>query len=118
MPPPRDQTARAAEFNSTNDYTGSSKNVIGGANVSYVKYDYASNSITNYNEPIATANGVRVALEGGTTMKTPVFLTPLMNLFGSATAGGATPGAPPARTCCSRATSATPPPRSGAGRSR
>jgi Putative Flp pilus-assembly TadE/G-like len=80
-------TARAAEFNSTNDYTGSSKNVIAGANVSYVKYDHASSSITNYNEPIATANGVRVALEGGTAMKTPAFLTPLMNLFGIGTSG-------------------------------
>jgi Flp pilus assembly protein TadG len=79
--------ARATAFNSTNDYTGSSKNLIGEANVSYVKYDYTSNTITNYNEPIGTANGVRVALEGGTAMKTPAFLTPLMNLFGVPTAG-------------------------------
>jgi Flp pilus assembly protein TadG len=79
--------ARATDFNSTNDYTGSAKNLITGANVSYVKYDYTSNTITNYNEPIETANGVRVALEGSTAMKTPVFLTPLMNLFGVATAG-------------------------------
>jgi Flp pilus assembly protein TadG len=79
--------ARAAEFNSTNDYTGSSKNLIAGANVSYVKYDYTSNTITNYNEPIETANGVRVALEGSTAMKTPMFLTPLMNLVGVPTAG-------------------------------
>jgi Flp pilus assembly protein TadG len=80
-------TARTAEFNSINDYTGSSKNLLAGANVSYVKYDFASNTITNYNEPIATANGVRVALEGGSAIKTPMFLTPLMNLFGTKTSG-------------------------------
>jgi Flp pilus assembly protein TadG len=79
--------ARAANFNSKNDYTGSASNGIAGANVSYVKYDFTSNTITNYNEPIGTANGVRVALEGGTAMKTPAFLTPLMNLFGIATSG-------------------------------
>jgi Flp pilus assembly protein TadG len=79
--------ARATDFNSTNDYTGSAKNLITGANVSYVKYDYTSNTITNYNEPIETANGVRVALEGSTAMKTPLFLTPLMNLFGTKTSG-------------------------------
>jgi Flp pilus assembly protein TadG len=79
--------ARAADFNSKNDYTGSSMNLIAGANLSYVKYDFASNTITNYNEPIGTANGVRVALEGGNSMKTPVFLTPLVNLFGTKTSG-------------------------------
>jgi Flp pilus assembly protein TadG len=84
---PAQVEARASEFVTTNDYTGSAKNAITGTNVSYVKYDFTSNTITNYNEPIATANGVRVALEGGTAMKTPTFLTPLMNLFGIATAG-------------------------------
>jgi Flp pilus assembly protein TadG len=79
--------SRAANFAAINNYTGSKTNTIGGANVSYVKYDFTSNTITNYNEPIATANGVRVALEGGTAMKTPVFLTPLMNLFGATTSG-------------------------------
>jgi Flp pilus assembly protein TadG len=79
--------ARAANFNSKNDYTGSASNGIAGANVSYVKYDFTSNTITNYNEPIGTANGVRVALEGGAAMKTPAFLTPLMNLFGAKASG-------------------------------
>jgi Flp pilus assembly protein TadG len=77
---------RAAEFNPTkanptNTYTGSSMNSISATNVSYVTYDFASNSITNYNAPIATANGVRVALEGTQAMKSPTFLTPLLDLF-------------------------------------
>lgn len=82
--------SRAAIFNSTNSYVGSSTgNTIGGANVSYVKYDFTTNTITNYSEPIATANGVRVALEQATNsaIATPSFLTPLFNLFGIATAG-------------------------------
>jgi Flp pilus assembly protein TadG len=83
---PTEVANRAAWFNSSNNYTGSAKNTIGSANVSYVKYDFDSQIMT-YDAPIATANGVRVALEGGTAMKTPVFLTPLMNLFGIATSG-------------------------------
>jgi len=79
--------ARAAGFNSTNDYVESPTNKIGSSHVSYVKYDYTTNQITNYGEPIATANGVRVALEGGNSVTTPVFLTPLMNLFGVSTSG-------------------------------
>ena len=51
-------------------------NNIKAANVTYVKYDYTTNSITNYNEPIATANGVRVALEGADAIATRTFLTP------------------------------------------
>ena len=53
--------SRAAAYNSKNDYVESPTNQIGSTNVSYVNYDFASNTITNYNEPIATANGVRVA---------------------------------------------------------
>jgi Flp pilus assembly protein TadG len=79
---------RAAAFNSTNDYVESPTNKIGSGNISYVKYDYTTNTIT-YNEPIATANGVRVALEEASSksgITTPVFLTPLLNLFGISTA--------------------------------
>jgi Flp pilus assembly protein TadG len=82
--------SRAAAFNSTNSYVGSSTgNTIGSTNVSYVKYDFTTNTITNYSEPIATANGVRVALEQATNsaIATPAFLTPLFNLFGISTAG-------------------------------
>ena len=77
--------SRAAGFNSTNDYVESPTNSIGPSNVSYVRYDFNTNTITNYNEPIATANGVRVALEGARSITTPVFLTPLLNLLGIST---------------------------------
>lgn len=75
--------SRAAAFASTNNYTGSSKNQIGDANVSYVKYDFLNNKVTDYNVALASASGVRVALEADSAMKTPAFLTPLMKLFGS-----------------------------------
>jgi Flp pilus assembly protein TadG len=81
--------ARAAAFISKNNYVGSNTNTIQSKNVSYVKYDFTTNKITNYSEPIATANGVRVALEQATNsaIATPAFLTPLFNLFGISTAG-------------------------------
>jgi Flp pilus assembly protein TadG len=81
--------ARAAAFNSTNNYVNSPNNTIQSKNVSYVKYDFDLNTITNYSEPIATANGVRVALETatGSAIATPAFLTPLLNLLGSSTPG-------------------------------
>jgi Flp pilus assembly protein TadG len=81
---------RAAGFNSTNDYVESPTNKIGSGNVSYVQYDFSTNNITSYSATIANANGVRVALEnatGGSGITTPVFLTPLMNLFGSKASG-------------------------------
>jgi len=84
---PAEVQNRAAAYVSKNDYVGSSTNPIGNSNISYVKYDFTSNTITNYSEPMATANGVRVALEGGNSITTPMFLTPLMNLLGIATAG-------------------------------
>ncbi|HXG50522.1 MAG TPA: pilus assembly protein TadG-related protein [candidate division Zixibacteria bacterium] len=80
---------RAAGFNTTNTYVESGTNKIGSANVSYIEYDFDSNQIVNYSSNIATANGVRVALEGGTSITTPVFLTPLLNLFGISAAGTA-----------------------------
>ena len=81
--------SRAAAFVSTNDYVGSPGNQIGNTNVSYIRYDYTTNQITNYSEPIGTANGVRVALEQGTgsAIATPAFLTPLFNLFGASIPG-------------------------------
>jgi Flp pilus assembly protein TadG len=78
---------RAAGFNSKNDYVESPTNQIGGGNVTYVQYDYATNTITNYSANVTTANGVRVALEGGSSITTPMFLTPLLNLLGIATPG-------------------------------
>ena len=79
---------RAATFNSTNNYIGSTSNAIGSVNVGYVQYDFINDTIT-YGANINTANGVRVALEqgSGTGITTPVFLTPLMNLLGFSTTG-------------------------------
>jgi hypothetical protein len=78
---------RAAAFIAANNYTGSAGNPITKANVSYVQYDFAANKVTGYGVAIGVANGVRVALEGSTAMKTPAFLTPFLNLFGAAAAG-------------------------------
>jgi len=76
--------ARAALYNSNNTFTGSGSNPIIATNVSYVSYDYISNTIT-YNAPIATANGVRVAMEtaNGRPVQSPAFLTPLLRLMGN-----------------------------------
>ena len=81
---------RAAGFNTTNNYVESPTNIIGSANVSYVKYDFAAQDIIPGTWTINDANGVRVALEqasGSSAITTPVFLTPLMNLFGTKTSG-------------------------------
>lgn len=82
--------ARVVAFNSSNNYVGISGNLIDSGNITLVQYDTATGSITPVAD-IASANGVRVALEeanpyGGspmTSMASPLFLTPLMNLFGS-----------------------------------
>jgi len=81
--------SRAAGFNSTNNYVESPTNKIGSSNVSYVQYDFTTNTITNYAANVNAANGVRVALEQatGSGITTPVFLTPLLNLLGVSTAG-------------------------------
>lgn len=76
-----------AAFLAANDYTDSASNPITSANVSYVQYDFGTNKVTNYGVAIGVANGVRVSLEGGSTMKTPAFLTPLLNLFGQKASG-------------------------------
>ena len=87
----------------TNDYAGRSKNVIdptvNGKNVTLMKYDFKTNTITGTTTDIKTANAVRVALEttnpytgtsSNSAVSTPAFLTPLMNLFGGgASAAGA-----------------------------
>lgn len=81
--------SRAAGFNSTNDYVESPTNNIGSGNVSYIRYNFDTNQITNYSSDISSANGVRVALEQatGSGITTPVFLTPLLNLIGIASSG-------------------------------
>jgi Flp pilus assembly protein TadG len=80
---------RAKAFNSTNNYLGSKNNQIGSTNITYINYNAGTNTFTAQGS-ITGANGVRVALEttnpyggaGGTAMKSPLFLTPLFNLFG------------------------------------
>jgi Flp pilus assembly protein TadG len=89
------------QLNSTNDYVKSSGNTISGAvnggsgigtNVTLVKYDFATNTITNAPVSLANANAVRVALEktnpysgnsSNSAVATPSVLTPLINLFGA-----------------------------------
>jgi len=85
---------RAKAFNSTNNYLDSPNNLIDIANITYVNYNATTNTFTSQGTTLAGANGVRVALEtsnpyggaGGTALKSPLFLTPLFNLFGIPTA--------------------------------
>jgi Flp pilus assembly protein TadG len=93
-------TDRAAKFNpggtnpgTGNNYLNSPNNQIDNKNVTLVRYDKATGEFTTSGVNITNANGARVALEntnpyGGTAgkaMKSPLFLTPLLNLFGQAT---------------------------------
>jgi len=76
-----------------NNYLNSPYNKIDQQNVTLVKYDNATGAFTTSGVNINNANGARVALEnsnpyGGTAgkaMKSPLFLTPLLNVFGQAT---------------------------------
>jgi Flp pilus assembly protein TadG len=85
--------ARAAGFNSTNDYVEHPTNQIADSNVTYVNYDANRTPPLEYRPSITGAIGVRVALEENnpyverpaTGITTPVFLTPLMRLFGAST---------------------------------
>ena len=81
---------RAAAFNTTNNYVGNGGNAIGPNNITYIKYDEGKRTIAKVDA--AAANGVRVALEttnpyGGSSPASPIvsplFLTPLFNLFGA-----------------------------------
>jgi Flp pilus assembly protein TadG len=105
-------TDQAAKFNpgaagnpgAGNNYIDSSNNKIGTNNVTLVKYNNVTGTFITSGvtvDPSAPANvranGVRVALEnnnphGGTAgaaMKAPLFLTPLLNLFGQTTSNTA-----------------------------
>jgi Flp pilus assembly protein TadG len=90
-------TAQAAKFNPGganpgpgNNYLDSPNNKIRSENVTLVKYDNATGAITTAGATVANANGVRVALENrnpyggtaGSAITCPLFLTPLLNLFG------------------------------------
>lgn len=76
-------TNRATAYNSQNNYVTSNQNPIASTNVSYVSYDFTTNSIT-YGVTRAAANGVRVAMETANDdpLKPPAFLTPLLRLMG------------------------------------
>ena len=89
-----DVKARVQTFNSSNDYLNSPNNPIKDPNITYVQYDSSTGGIKSLPD-IKGANGVRVALEttnpytsvaAGTAMQSPVFLTPLMRLFGQSSA--------------------------------
>jgi len=100
-------TDQAAKFNPPatgngnpgvgNDYMDGSSNKIGSANVTLVKYNNVTGTFITSGVTVANANGARVALEnnnpyGGTAgaaMKSPLFLTPLFNLFGQTTSNTA-----------------------------
>ena len=93
-------TDRVTKFNpggtnpgTGNNYLNSPYNKIDQQNVTLVKYDNATGEFTTSGVDINNANGARVALENtnpyggsaGKAMKSPLFLTPLLNLFGQAT---------------------------------
>jgi Flp pilus assembly protein TadG len=90
-------TDRAAKFNPGggnpglgNNYLNSPNNPISQKNLTLVKYDNATGDFTTTGVNINNANGVRVALESanpyggnaGKAMQSPLFLTPLFNVFG------------------------------------
>jgi len=93
-------TDRVTKFNpggtnpgTGNNYLDSPNNQISHKNVTLVKYDNATGEFTTTGVNINNANGARVALENnnpyggsaGKAMKSPLFLTPLLNLFGQST---------------------------------
>lgn len=78
-----------------NDYIDRSGNVIdpsvNGKNVTLMKYNFSTRTITGKANTISEANGVRVAYTGGSSnsaITTPAFLTPLLNLMGGSAASG------------------------------
>jgi len=104
---PANVGSRAAELNYVkgsndggNNYLNSPNNLIGDNNVTLINYDQsrdppivAASGVSSTST--GDANGVRVALEGsnpyggtvGAPMKSPLFVTPLFNLFGQKTSG-------------------------------
>ena len=96
------QRAGALNYNSStqtgNNYLDSKNNTIGASNVSLLTYSYDANGDMVFTKAasINSANAVRVALEStnpydgtakATPMKSPLFLTPLLNLLGQSTKG-------------------------------
>jgi len=97
---------RIEALNAKNDYVGwdptkPGKTIDGqvnGSHVTLIKYEFATGKITKVGT-VGEANGVRVALENNNPygagskapqpINTPVFLTPLLNLFGAGVQGTA-----------------------------
>jgi Flp pilus assembly protein TadG len=86
---------RAMVFNDTNNFTNSKNTTISGSSVTLVEFDWGSGNIKAATS-IATANGVRVAMENNnpydagainTPIKSPLFLTPLFNVLGIGSQG-------------------------------
>jgi Flp pilus assembly protein TadG len=87
-------SARAGSFIATNNYLDSKNNPISDnslQNVTYAQYDPGTGNITTAGIDVTNANAVRVALEttnpytgtaAGTSMASPLFLTPLFNVMG------------------------------------
>jgi Flp pilus assembly protein TadG len=81
--------SRVAAYNATNDYTGQTGSSLGAANVTPIFYNGSSIELA---ASYGTANGVRVGLEGAgsnpytantkSSIASPLFLTPLLNLMG------------------------------------
>ena len=85
----------------SNDYIDRSGNsidtTINGKNVTLMKYNFSTRTVTGKANTISEANGVRVALEttnpytgasSNSAITTPAFITPLLNLMGGSAASG------------------------------
>jgi Flp pilus assembly protein TadG len=80
--------ARVAAYNSNNKYVGQPGSTLGASNITPIVYDGSNIQVATY----GTANGVRVGLEKAGTnpyagnvessVASPLFLTPLLNLMG------------------------------------
>ena len=84
--------SRVAAYNSTNDYTGQTGSSLGATNLTPIVYNGSSIELA---ASYGTANGVRVGLESAgnnpyasnvkSSIVSPLFLTPLLNLMGAST---------------------------------
>ena len=82
--------SRIAAYNATNDYTGQTGSSLGASNLTPIIYNGSSIELA---ASYGTANGVRVGLEAAgsnpyasntkSSIVSPLFLTPLLNLMGA-----------------------------------
>jgi Flp pilus assembly protein TadG len=71
--------SRVAAFNRKNTVIDSEQNHLDSSNVTFVTYD--GTEITNYDADLASANGVRVAMEAGSAIQTPFFFSVWRSFF-------------------------------------